>query len=120
MPIYEYERADGSVFEIIQKISDQVLTVCPTTGQTVERLISQNAFHLKGAGWYKTDYAAKGPATAKNATTPGASESEGGSSTVTDSGGSTTAEPSTTPTPSETTSSTPSTSGGCGSACGCH
>lgn len=56
MPIYEYEREDGTRFEIIQKISDDALIECPTTGQKVTRLVSQSAFHLKGGGWYKTDY----------------------------------------------------------------
>jgi len=56
MPLYEYEREDGTRFEMLQKFSDQPISICPSTGQKVERLISESAFHLKGSGWYKTDY----------------------------------------------------------------
>lgn len=57
MPIYEYRRkTDGSVFEIEQRITDEPLKVCPTTGDPVERLISPTSFSLKGGGWYVTDY----------------------------------------------------------------
>jgi len=61
MPLYEYEREDGSRFELLQKFSDEPISECPTTGQKVKRLISESAFHLKGTGWYKTDYKNKPP-----------------------------------------------------------
>ena len=62
MPTYEYECPDcGSVFEQFQKITDPALTECPQCkGQHVRRLISATAFHLKGSGWYKTDYGSSG------------------------------------------------------------
>lgn len=67
MPTYEYEREDGSRFEIQQKITDEPLRVCPDTGQKVKRLVSAPAFHLKGSGWYKTDYASSsGSSSASN------------------------------------------------------
>ncbi len=57
MPTYEYKREDGSVFEMIQKMSDKPLTVCPTTGQKVRRVISGGGGVVyKGEGWYVTDY----------------------------------------------------------------
>jgi len=57
MPIYEYKRrSDGSVFEIHQSMKDEPLKKCPITGDDVERIISASAFHLKGSGWYTTDY----------------------------------------------------------------
>ena len=59
MPIYEYRRrSDGSVFEIHQSMKDEPLKKCPTTGADVDRIISASAFHLKGSGWYTTDYKA--------------------------------------------------------------
>jgi putative FmdB family regulatory protein len=73
MPVYEYQRADGTIFEILQKISEPALTACPTTGQDVQRIISQNAFHLKGSGWYKTDYSNKTSST-ENKTASGSAE----------------------------------------------
>ena len=57
MPTYEYQREDGTTFEVEQKITEDALTQCPTTGQPVVRLISATSFQLKGSGWYKTDYA---------------------------------------------------------------
>lgn len=57
MPTYEYKREDGSVFEIIQNMSDEPLTVCPTTGQKVKRVITGGGGVVyKGDGWYVTDY----------------------------------------------------------------
>ena len=58
MPIYEYycDSCDKE-FEVIQKISDQVLTECPECqGNTLRKLTSMSAFHLKGGGWYKDGY----------------------------------------------------------------
>jgi putative FmdB family regulatory protein len=61
MPLYEYQcDACGARFELIRKFSDPPLTTCPKCGQEkVRKLVSSPAFHLKGAGWYATDYARK-------------------------------------------------------------
>ncbi|MDJ0985110.1 MAG: zinc ribbon domain-containing protein [Desulfobacterales bacterium] len=60
MPIYEYECAKCSkVEEIFQKFSDKPLTKCQHCGGKLHKLISQSSFHLKGTGWYVTDYAKK-------------------------------------------------------------
>lgn len=57
MPLYEYKcQACGDVFEIIQKFSDEPLTVHQNCGGKVERLISTSALQFKGSGWYVTDY----------------------------------------------------------------
>lgn len=57
MPTYEYRREDGSTFEIVQKISEDALTTCPTSGQKVKRIVSGGGGVLyKGEGWYVTDY----------------------------------------------------------------
>ncbi|MBW1710596.1 MAG: zinc ribbon domain-containing protein [Deltaproteobacteria bacterium] len=63
MPIYEYQ-CDGceQIIEEIQKFSDSPLKKCPRCGGKVHKLMSLNTFHLKGSGWYATDYAnKKGP-----------------------------------------------------------
>ena len=58
MPIYEYECGTcGRVHEILQKMSDKPLTDCPECSGKVHKRISQCTFHLKGSGWYATDYA---------------------------------------------------------------
>ncbi len=61
MPLYEYEceAENGRRFEIIQKFSDEILTVCPTCGGPVRKLISSPAIQFKGSGFYITDYARK-------------------------------------------------------------
>jgi putative FmdB family regulatory protein len=46
--------------EILQKMTDLPLEQCPACGQnTLKKLISAAAFHLKGTGWYKTDFSGK-------------------------------------------------------------
>jgi putative FmdB family regulatory protein len=58
MPIYEYQcAACGRVTEKWQKFSEAPLTVCPHCGGSLTKLISNCSFHLKGGGWYVTDYA---------------------------------------------------------------
>ncbi len=60
MPTYTYKREDGSVFEIEQRITADALATCPTTGQTVTRVITGGTGLLfKGTGFYLTDYARK-------------------------------------------------------------
>ena len=60
MPIYEYEcETCGRVEEIFQKFSDKPLSQCSHCSGKVHKLISQSSFHLKGTGWYVTDYAGK-------------------------------------------------------------
>ena len=61
MPIYEYRcRKCGNVVEKIQKFSDPPLKQHSGCGGVLTKLISQSSFHLKGSGWYVTDYAGKG------------------------------------------------------------
>ena len=58
MPLYEYEcKKCGSVFEVLQKLSDPALTVHDHCGGVLEKLLSPPAFQFKGSGWYVTDYA---------------------------------------------------------------
>jgi putative FmdB family regulatory protein len=57
MPLYEYKcQSSGKTFEVIQKFADEPLKTHPECGGIVERLFSAPAFHLKGTGWYATDY----------------------------------------------------------------
>ena len=59
MPIYEYRCRKCGEFEVTQRITDSALTRCPTCRGKVTKLISNTSFHLKGSGWYVTDYARK-------------------------------------------------------------
>ncbi len=71
MPTYQYKREDGTMFEIMQKISDEALKSCPETGQKVKRVITGGGGVVyKGSGWYVTDY--------KNRSANGARDTNGG------------------------------------------
>ena len=57
MPLYEYQcKKCGKVFEAMQKFSDEPLKKHEKCGGKLEKLMSAPAFHLKGSGWYVTDY----------------------------------------------------------------
>jgi putative FmdB family regulatory protein len=73
MPIYEYQCDQcGKLEEVIQKFSDKPLIKCRHCSGKLQKLISQSAFHLKGTGWYVTDYAGKSPKDTKNKSESGA------------------------------------------------
>ena len=60
MPIYEYECTKcGKIEEVLQKFSDNPLVKCKHCSGKLHKLISHSSFHLKGTGWYVTDYASK-------------------------------------------------------------
>jgi len=81
MPIYEYQCvACGRVVERWQKISEAPLTTCPACGGGLSKLISNCAFHLKGSGWYVTDYSGNRSEGAPNPDGNGAKTGEGAES----------------------------------------
>jgi|SRR6188768_491550 putative FmdB family regulatory protein len=100
MPLYEYEceAENGRRFEIIQKFSDEILTVCPTCGGPVRKLISSPAIQFKGSGFYITDYArksgtdagkeSKGSPTSSSSSDSGSGSASSGSSSSSSSGSS--------------------------------
>jgi putative FmdB family regulatory protein len=66
MPIYEYECTKcGTIEEALQKFSDKPLTRCRHCKGKLTKLVSQSTFHLKGSGWYATDYANKSKSSGK-------------------------------------------------------
>ena len=78
MPIYEYQCEQcGKLDEVIQKFSDKPLTRCRHCSGKLHKLISQSAFHLKGTGWYVTDYAGKSQKDTKNKSEPTSTNSAG-------------------------------------------
>lgn len=57
MPIYEYKcRKCGKDFEMFQRITDPAIKSCRFCKGPVTKLMSLSSFHLKGSGWYVTDY----------------------------------------------------------------
>ena len=90
MPLYEYKCSScGDVFELIQKFSDQPLTVHEKCGGAVERLMSAPSLRFKGTGWYVTDYGKGNGKESKEKPdgSNGAGKTEKGSSATSDSSG---------------------------------
>jgi putative FmdB family regulatory protein len=58
MPIYAYKcESCGAAKDVLQKISDPVLTDCPACGKaTFKKQLTAAGFQLKGSGWYETDF----------------------------------------------------------------
>ena len=74
MPIYAY-RCDecGFAKDVLQKISDPVLTVCPSCGKSsFKKQLTAAGFQLKGTGWYATDF--RGGAAPSTGTATGPAE----------------------------------------------
>ena len=111
MPIYAYKcDSCGHAKDVLQKMSDDPLTQCPSCGApTFNKQLTAAGFQLKGSGWYATDF--KGGAASTSApAVAGAAGASGASSTSTDAGASS---------PSADTSTT-SASAACGTSCACH
>ncbi len=86
MPIYEYRcEACGETTEVIQRLDEPPLEICPRCGGALKKLLSAPAFQFKGSGWYVTDYARSGggkktaekPAAAEGAKSENPAKSEG-------------------------------------------
>ena len=78
MPIYEYRCAKcGFQDEYLQKVSERPLKVCPSCGKAkFEKMLSAPGFHLKGSGWYATDFKGGAKPAAAKADAPGEAKSE--------------------------------------------
>ncbi|WP_088154602.1 FmdB family zinc ribbon protein [Achromobacter xylosoxidans] len=70
MPIYAYKcSACGHAKDVLQKISDAPLSVCPECGQsTFSKQVTAAGFQLKGSGWYVTDFRGNGNGGSQGAT----------------------------------------------------
>jgi putative FmdB family regulatory protein len=95
MPIYEYRCERGHTFEVMQRMTDDPLTVCEEHGAPVQRVFHPVAVHFKGSGFYNTDYgknkkAAASPEgkadAASSSTTDSSKKADSGSSSSKDSG----------------------------------
>ena len=67
MPIYAYKCGScGHAKDVLQKLSDPPLAVCPACGAAAfAKQVTAAGFQLKGSGWYATDFrggASGGPA----------------------------------------------------------
>ena len=109
MPIYAYKcDSCGHAKDVLQKMSDDPLTKCPSCGApTFHKQLTAAGFQLKGNGWYATDFKGGSSSTSAPAV---AGAGAGAASTSSDTGGSApSAEPSASAAPAA-----------CGASCACH
>jgi len=60
MPTYEYRCRDcGHTFEVVQKMTDEALTVCPDCGGELRKVFAVPSIAFKGSGFYATDHGKK-------------------------------------------------------------
>ena len=114
MPIYAYRcGACGHAKDVLQKLSDAPLTVCPACGaESFSKQVTAAGFQLKGSGWYVTDFRG-GSGGASAPVAPAAAPATGGEAAPA-SGGTAAAS-------SESSSGTSASSGtACGGSCACH
>ncbi|MFL5912512.1 MAG: FmdB family zinc ribbon protein [Gaiellaceae bacterium] len=76
MPVYEYRCDRGHTFEVMQRMSDDPVTVCNTCEAPVQRVFHPVAVHFKGSGFYNTDYGKKSRGAAASSTSESESKSE--------------------------------------------
>lgn len=87
MPTYQYTCSDcGEPLEVVQRMTDDALTVCPACGGSLRKVFSPVGVVFKGSGFYRTDSREKskvnGSAKPKDAgkeTTKSSSDSTGSS-----------------------------------------
>lgn len=56
MPTYEYRCQNGHTFEVVQRMTEEPVSVCANCEAAVERVYHPVAVHFKGSGFYNTDY----------------------------------------------------------------
>ena len=110
MPIYAYRcTACGHAKDVLQKMSDPVLSTCPACGaEAFTKQVTAAGFQLKGSGWYATDFKGGGAAAAAGGAGGAAAASDSAPSAdakPADSGGGAAAASASTP---------------CGGSCACH
>jgi putative FmdB family regulatory protein len=82
MPIYEYRCGKcGFQKEYLQRLNETPLTKCPECGKrTFTKMVTAAGFHLKGTGWYATDFKDSGSGKAKPKEKAAESSAKDGSS----------------------------------------
>ena len=107
MPIYAYKCGScGHAKDVLQKLSDAPLTVCPACGAgAFTKQLTSAGFQLKGSGWYATDF---------RGGSSGAPKEAGGDAKP----AAEPAKPADTASPSK--SDSPAAAAGCGGGCACH
>lgn len=119
MPIYAYKCGScGHAKDVLQKISDAPLTVCPACGAAAfTKQVTAAGFQLKGSGWYATDFrggSANAAGAAKNGADSGGEAAKPADATAKTGDAAKPADS------SGTTGKPGASAAGCGGACACH
>jgi putative FmdB family regulatory protein len=111
MPIYAYRcGACGHAKDVLQKLSDPVLSTCPACGaEAFTKQLTAAGFQLKGSGWYVTDFRG-GSSPAAPSPAPAAADAKPAAG-----GESSSPAPAPAPAAASSAGSTP-----CGGSCACH
>ena len=109
MPTYQYACTScGEQLEVVQRFTDDPLTVCPACGGALRKVYSAVGIVFKGSGFYRNDSRAEAKSAASSDGSSGAPSSDG-SGSGSDSGSSrTSAKPSADTAKSTASSSTTS------------
>ena len=112
MPIYAYRcSACGHAKDVLQKLSDPVLSTCPACGaEAFSKQLTAAGFQLKGSGWYVTDFRNGGSSAPAPAA---AAPAEAGKPD-------TAAAPAASPAPAPAPAAASGGGGACGGSCACH
>ncbi|WP_119155406.1 FmdB family zinc ribbon protein [Caldimonas tepidiphila] len=107
MPIYSYRcESCGHAQDVLQKISDPLLTDCPQCGQaSFKKQLTAAGFQLKGSGWYVTDFRGGSSGASATSTAPAVKAAGDAPSASSSSTGSSDSAPA---------------AAGCGGSCACH
>ncbi len=114
MPIYAYKcESCGHAKDVLQKISDAPLSVCPACGaDAFRKQLTAAGFQLKGSGWYVTDFRGGNGSGANSGVAAAPSDSkaaDGAASAAPAAGAKTESAAAPAPAPAPATPSTPST-----------
>jgi putative FmdB family regulatory protein len=117
MPIYAYKcESCGHAKDVLQKISDPPLTVCPAcAAATFSKQLTAAGFQLKGSGWYATDFRHSGSAAAGAAADAASAPDTAGAA-----GGSSGESAAASATAASAASATSAQAAPCGASCACH
>ena len=79
MPIYAYRcESCGHAKDVLQKVSDPLLSTCPACGaESFRKQLTAAGFQLKGSGWYVTDFRGGNNGAAKADAKPDAAPADG-------------------------------------------
>lgn len=76
MPTYQYACNDcGEQLEVVQKFTDDALTVCPACQGNLRKVFSAVGIVFKGSGFYRTDNRSSSTSSSSSSSSPAPAKS---------------------------------------------